>query len=142
MVDEGAAVFGAVVGMDGQAGALVHQQDVLILVDDVQLGIGDSQEGVVLSGLVEKFVIDVQLQHIACFQTGVPLGTAAVALDALDADVLLGQGSREQGNGLGQEPVQTLSGVVGADGKFFHSLSFISSSKWRLFCSMNSSAGL
>ena len=41
------------------AGLLVGQEDVLILIDDVQPGRGDLQMGVVLGGLFEKLVVDV-----------------------------------------------------------------------------------
>ena len=65
VVDEGPAVFRTVMGMNGKSGPLIHQQDVFVLVDDVQLGRCYCQVGIVLPGLVEKLVVDVQLQHIA-----------------------------------------------------------------------------
>ena len=120
MVDEGSAVFGPVVGVYCQTRTLVYQQNVFILVDDVQLGGCHGEVGVVLPGLVEEFVIDIQLQHISRLQPGIPLRSCAVELDALDADVFLGQGGGEQGNGFGQKPVQPLACVVGTDGKLFH----------------------
>ena len=101
VVDEGAAVLRAVVGMDGKTGPLVHKQDVFILIDDGELRGCDGQVGVVLPGLVEELVIDIQLKDIALFQPGVPVGAGVVELDALDADILLGQRRRQQGHGLG-----------------------------------------
>ena len=64
MVNEGSAVLRTVMGVHRQPRPLVHQQNVLILVDDVQLGGGHRQIGVVLPGLIEKFVVDVQLQNV------------------------------------------------------------------------------
>ena len=59
MVNEGLAVFCAVMGMDGQAGLLVHQEDVFILVNNVQPGRCHGEIGVVRPGAVKKFVVDV-----------------------------------------------------------------------------------
>ena len=106
--------------MDSQSRTLVHQQDVFVFIDDVQLGSGHSQVGIVLPGFVEKFVVDVKLQHIACVQTGVPVDALAVAFDPFQADVFLGQGGRQQGNSLCQKPVQSLPRIIGADFKLFH----------------------
>ena len=142
VIDKGAPVFRTVVGMHRQSRALVHQQNVFVLVDDVQLGGGHRQIGIVLPGLFKKLVVDIQLQNVTRVQPGVPVNALAVALDPLQADVFLSQGCREQGDGLGKEPVQPLSGVVGTDGKFFHSLFPTFSSKWRLICSVNSIAAL
>ena len=120
VVDKGTAVLRAVVGVDSQPRPLIRQQNVLVLVDDVQFGVGHGEEGVVLSGLVEKFVVDVKLQHIPGLQPGVPLHPGTVALDALDADVFLRQRGRQQRDGLRKKPIQPLPGIVGADGKFLH----------------------
>ena len=60
------------------------------------------------------------LEYISRLQSGVPFGSRAVELDPLDADVLLGQRGRQQGNSLSQKPVQPLAGIVGGDGEFFH----------------------
>ena len=91
MVDEGPAVFGAVVGVDSQTRALIHQQNMLIFIDDIQLGGGNRQEGIVFPGLIEKLIVDIELEYIPCFEPCVPLRSGAVELDALDADVFLGQ---------------------------------------------------
>ena len=142
MVDEGFAVFRAVVGVDGQSGPLVYKKNVVVFIDDIQLGIGNGQIGIVLPGLIEELVVDIKLQQVALFQPGIPLHTLAVQLDPLDADILLRQGGRQQGNGLCQETVQPLTGIIGTDGKFFHYIFPIFSSKWRLICSVNSRAAL
>ena len=55
-------------------------------------------------------------------QPGISLHPGAVTLDALDADIFLGQGSRQQGNRLRKKTIQSLTGIVGADGKFFHNV--------------------
>lgn len=100
---------------------LDEQHKVLILVHNIQVGPEDGEKGVLLSGGVEKLVVDVQLQHIPLPQPRVPLGALPVDLHPLEADVLLGQGGGEEGEGLAQPAVQPLSGVVSSDGKFFHS---------------------
>ena len=96
MVNQGAAIFRAVVGMHRKAGALVHKQNVFVLVDDVQIRIRHGEVGVVLPGVVKKLVVDIQLQDIALLQPGVPVNALAVALDALDADIFLRQRGRKQ----------------------------------------------
>ena len=116
VVNEGSAVFRAVVGVYGQSRPLVHQQNLVVLIHDVQLGGGHGEISVILPGLVEKFVVDIQLKHITLFQSGVPLGSGTVELDALDADVFLCQRGREQGNGFGKKPIQPLPGIVVLDG--------------------------
>ena len=119
MGDEGVDVL-PLVGMDQQAGALVHQEDVRVLVDDVQLGLKDGEEGVLRGGGVKEFVVDVELEKVALHQPVVPLGALSVALDPLETDVLLGQGSGEEGQGLAQPAVQALPGVVFCHGKLSH----------------------
>ena len=58
VVDEGIDLL-RLVGVDHHAGALVHQQQILILVDDVQPGLEHCQEHVFLRGLVKELVIDI-----------------------------------------------------------------------------------
>ena len=142
MVNQGAAVLRAVVGMHRKAGALVHKQNVFVLVDDVQLGIRHGEVGVIFPGVVKKLVVDIQLQHVAFLQAGVPVNALAVALDALDADIFLRQRGRKQRNCLRKKAIQTLPRVVLADGKLFHPFFPIFSSKCWLTCSVNSSAAL
>ena len=108
------------VGVDHQPRPFVDQEQVLILIEDVQLGLEHRQEGVLRGGGVEKLVVDVKLEQVPLGQTGVPLGPLAVELDPLDADVFLGQRGREKGEGFGQPPVQPLAGVIGAHGEFPH----------------------
>ena len=110
------------VRVDEQAGALVHQQQVLILVDNIQLRLEDGEKRILRGGGVEKLVVDVKLQEIALHQAGIPLGPLAVELHPLDADVFLRQGRGEQGEGLGQPAVQPLPSVVLAYGKFPHEI--------------------
>lgn len=61
MIDERLPVLSAVVGMHYQPGTLVHQKQVSVFIDDVQLWRGDSQIGVFLPGSLEEFVVDVHL---------------------------------------------------------------------------------
>ena len=65
VVDQRPAVLRPVVGMHRKAGALINQKDILVLVDDVQLRGSHCQVGVVLPGLVEKFVVDIQMQNVS-----------------------------------------------------------------------------
>ena len=41
------------------AGALVHQQEVFVLVDDVQLGLEHREKEIFLIGLVKELIVDV-----------------------------------------------------------------------------------
>ena len=142
LVDEGPAILRSVVGVHRQPGTLIHQQNVLVLIDDVQLGSRHGQIGVILPGCIEKLIVDVQLQSIPRLQPGVPLGPGSVAFDPLQAYVFLGQGGRQQGHGLGKEPVQPLSGIIGPNRQFLHGLFPSISAKWRLIWSVNSWAAL
>ena len=108
------------VRMDHHAGALIQEHQVFIFVDDVQLRLEDRQEGVFRGRGLKKLVIDIKLEQVPLLEAGVPLGTLAVELHPLDADVLLGQGGREDGEGLAQPPVQSLAGVILPDGEFPH----------------------
>ena len=119
VVDEGVDLL-CLIGMDHKARTLVQKKKVLILVKNVQLGLEEGEEEVVLPGLVEKLVVDVQLQHVPHRQALIPLAALPVALDALDADVFLQEGGGKQGQGLGHKAVQPLSCVVFADGQFTH----------------------
>ena len=58
------------------------------------------------------------LKPIICIKEVDP--ALAANLDAFDADVLLQQGFRQQGNGLGYKAVQTLACVIFPNSKFFH----------------------
>ena len=91
MVDEGPAVFGAVMGVDRKTGPLIHQQDMLIFVDDIQLGSGNGQKSIILPRFIKKLIVDIELKHIPRLKPGVPLRSGAVEFDALDADIFLGQ---------------------------------------------------
>ena len=53
VVDEGVDLF-RLVGVDHQAGALVHQEEVFILIDDAQPGLEDGEEEIFLFGLVNS----------------------------------------------------------------------------------------
>ena len=120
MVDERLAVFRAIVGMDSLPGGLVDQQNLLVLIEQVQLRCSYRQIGVVLVGLVEEFVVDVELHQIAGLQPGIPGGGPAVDLAALAPEHFLRQRPRQGRAGLGQKAVHPLAGVVGANGEFPH----------------------
>ena len=120
VVDEGAAVLRPVVGVYRETGPFVHQEDLVVLVDNGELRGSHGEVGIVLPWLVKEFVIDIQLQHISRCQPGVPFGPGAIELDPLDADIFLSQGGGQQRHGLSQEPVQALARVVGPYGQFFH----------------------
>ena len=128
MVDKGPSVLRAVVGMDCQSRPLVAQKDVFVLVHDPKLWRGDRKISVFRLWRIEKLVVDVHLHQVSLPKPGVPLGPAAVDLDALEPDVLLTQGRRQQRYRFRNEPVQPLARVVFPDGKGFHgfrSFSFV-----------------
>ena len=58
MIDEGVDLLGFV-GVDHHAGALVHQQEVLVLIDQIQLGTEHGQKEIFLRGLVKELIIDI-----------------------------------------------------------------------------------
>ena len=60
------------------------------------------------------------MQHVPLDQAHVALGGLAVALDALEADIFLQQQFRQQGNGLADEAVEPLAGVIFAYLDLFH----------------------
>ena len=120
MVYEGTAILCTVMGMHRKTWALVHQQDVLIFIYDIQFGCGNCQIGIVLPGFVEKLIIDVQLQHIARLQPHIPLCPAPIALDPLDTDIFLGQRCRKQRNSLGKKAVKPLPCIIISYSKFLH----------------------
>ena len=91
----------------------------LVLIYNVELRRADLEIGVLRPGRVEEFIGNIELKRIALAEPGVPLGAASVVLDALLADVLLGQGGGQQGNGLAQEAVKPLPGVIFPDNQFF-----------------------
>ena len=105
MVDEGLAVLRPVVGVDGLAGLFVGQEDVLVLVDDVDLRRRHGEVGVFCLGRVKKLVVDIELQGVALDEAGVPLGALAVQFNALEADIFLQKGGRQQRHGLGHEAI-------------------------------------
>ena len=101
--------------MTQHAGLFVQQQDVFILIHDVQLGGAHLQVGVFLPGLFKELIVDVKLQNVPGGKAGVPLGSLAVALDALEADVFLQKRIRQQRHCLAHKAVQPLTGVVLTD---------------------------
>ncbi len=94
LVNQCSSVFRTVVGMYGQPRPLVYQKNIVILIDDVQSGGGNRQIGVVLSGGFKELIVNVQREHIAGLQTGVPLCPGTVAFNSLDANIFLGEGCR------------------------------------------------
>ena len=106
--------------MDSKTRTLIGQENMLVFIDDIQLGGGNRQKRIVLPGLIEKFIINIQLQHIAGFQPGIPVCSAAVELNALDADIFLRQRCWQQRDCFSQKTIQPLAGIIGANGKFLH----------------------
>ena len=49
------------VGMDHKTGPLIQKEEVFILVEDVQLRLEKGEKEVVLPGLVEKLIVDIEL---------------------------------------------------------------------------------
>mgnify|MGYP003588448622 CR=1 FL=1 len=81
--------------MAEDAGLFVHEQDVFVLIDDLDLRRADLEIGVFLRGRFKKFVVDVELQDVALIDAVVALCALAVDFYALDADIFLQQGVRQ-----------------------------------------------
>ena len=124
LVDERPAVLRAVVGVDSDAGTLVHQQDLAVLINHMQLRRRDLFPAAVRRGLFKVAVVQIQADDVAVAQPLAALGPLAVDLDILGADALLHQGGGKQWRRLTQEAVQALPGVVPSDDKFLHAGSF------------------
>ena len=139
-----------VVGVDHQTGPLIQQEQVLILVHDVKLGLEHGEKRVLPAGRLKKLVVDVELDHISGLQPLIPLGGPPVALDPFQAQILLGQRRGKKRERLRQPPVHTLAGVVFRYGKLLHGprsyrpppASASALSKWSLTCLVNSRAAL
>ena len=58
MIDEGVDLF-RIVSVDGHTGTLVHQQQIFVLVDNIQLWLEHREKEIFLIGLVKELIIDV-----------------------------------------------------------------------------------
>ena len=101
-----------------QPGGFVHQQQVLVLVDDGHHRACKAEA--LLRGGIEEFVADVHLHQIPDGQPSGDLAPLAVELDALQAKVFVHQAFGQQRHRLGDEFVHALSGVIFPDGKAPH----------------------
>ena len=108
----------------------VGKEDVLVLVNDRKARRADLEVGVFLARLFKEFIVDIKLQHVAFVQVRIPFGALAVELDALEADVLLQQRFRQQGNGFPDKAVEPLAGVVFLYNQLFHDMSV----RLKVFC--------
>ena len=109
----------ALVLVDEQAGALVREEDVFILVEDVDRG-RDGEEGGRAGRAAEKLVVQVEGKPVSLAQTGGDLAPLAVELDPLGADGFIEQGLGQQRDRLGHELVHALARVVLIDDEFPH----------------------
>ena len=75
--------------MTQNAGLFIGQEDVLVLINDVEPGRADLEIGIFLARLLEKFIVDVELEGVSFLQARVALGALRVQLDALETDVFL-----------------------------------------------------
>ena len=135
VVDEGVHLL-RLIRVDHQSGTLVRQEDILVLVQNIQTGLEEGEEQVVLPGLLKKLVVDVYLEYVPRHQALVTLTAGSVALDPLDADIFLQQGPGQQRHILRQKAVQPLSRIIFSDGKFSHSApfpAFVRSAGWNLY---------
>ena len=111
------------VRMDHQARFLIQQHKVLVLIHDVKAWLKEGEEHIFLPRLVEKLIVNIQLQHVPLGQPLIPGSPLAVDLDALYSNVFLQQSRGQQGQGLPHEPIQPLPGVIFSHGKLTHLLS-------------------
>ena len=58
IIDEGVDLF-RLVSVDGHTGTLVHQQQIFVLVDNIQLWLEHREKEIFLIGLVKELIIDV-----------------------------------------------------------------------------------
>ena len=58
VIDEGVDLF-RLVSVDGHTGTLVHQQQIFVLVDNIQLWLEHREKEIFLIGLVKELIIDV-----------------------------------------------------------------------------------
>ena len=108
------------VGVHDYAGPLVYQQYVGVLVHYVQMPVELAEQRVGFVRLFKQLVVYVKLKHVALGQPGVPRGSLAVHLNALQAYVLLAQPGGKQRQ-LGQQPlVQPLAVVLAVYRKLSH----------------------
>ena len=105
--------------MDDNTGCLVYQKDLLVLIDNVDVRL-DMEVGGVLIRCLEELIVDVQLKDITFLKPAGELGPLAVALDALETDVLVHQSAGETRDRFFQKFIQTLSAVVFGDDEFAH----------------------
>ena len=122
VIDEGVHLL-RLVSVDYQPRTLIQQHQVLILIHNVKAGLKEGEEHIFLPRLVEKLIVNIQLQHVPLGQPLIPGSPLAVDLDALYSNVFLQQSRGQQGQGLPHEPIQPLPGVIFSHGKLTHLLS-------------------
>jgi len=79
-------------GVAEHAGPLVGQQDVLVLVHHVKIGLPDLPVGLLFLRLFEEFVFYVQPHGVAFLHPVVPVGALSVELDVFGPDIFLDKG--------------------------------------------------
>ena len=118
MGDERVDIF-MLVRVDHKARALIDQEKVLILIDNIQLGLKDGQKGVFRRRGVKKLIIDIECKQVSRIQACIPLGSLSIELHSFETNVFLSEWSGEERNSLAQPAVQPLSGVIFSNGEFF-----------------------
>ena len=118
MADEGVDLLG-IVGVDDQPRLLVEEQDVLVLVDDVEMG-RQLHERLLDGGVGEEFLREEELYGVALLEDIADLGALAVDLDLLGADGFVHERLGQGLDGFREEFVEALARVVGFDGESTH----------------------
>ena len=103
------------------AGALVEQQNMLVLIQDIQFGTDCAQRTFVLRGGTEELVLDEELDFVPLAEQLGLIRPCPVDFDFLCADEFIHQGGGQPPDRLGKEFIQPLSGVVPADFHGAHS---------------------
>ena len=113
-------IYGTVVIlMDNKSVFLIHQQDIFVLIHhgDIRRGF---KELILLFITAEKFIGQIQLQHIALGKSGRYLAALAVELDVFRAYALVHHALGQAWSRFLYELIHTLSCVIGIDNVFFH----------------------
>ena len=106
--------------MAEHTGLFVHEQDVLVLVDDVEPRCADLEVAVLLARLFKKLVVNIEVQHVALGDARIAFCALAVELYALQPYVFLQQGFGQKRHRFAHEAVQPLPCVIFTNSQLFH----------------------
>ena len=117
--NEGVPIF-VFIRMNQKSCGFVEEQEVVILIDNGKL---PSRRHEIRRGgrLVQNIVFEVDGDNITGANAGRNLAALTVQFDVFGADTFIHEGWGEIAEGLCQQLVETLTGIVGIDDHCFHS---------------------